>query len=78
MGILQVCVIRCGAGRLEISLAPIWDARTGWLPRWRVDQFQSREELMQCLISATYIPLFSSLLSIPSFRNRYCIDGGLW
>jgi len=48
------------------------------LTRWRNDiftDFQSREELIQCLICSCFIPFYDSFV-FPRFRNEVCIDGG--
>jgi hypothetical protein len=69
--ILPVDAHKLCSGRVHISLT-----------RWKdgknliVNQFESREELIQALICSSFVPCYSGFLP-PKFRGTYYWDGGL-
>nr|GME08981.1 patatin-like phospholipase domain-containing protein 2 isoform X1 [Ipomoea batatas]GME08984.1 patatin-like phospholipase domain-containing protein 2 isoform X1 [Ipomoea batatas]GME19549.1 patatin-like phospholipase domain-containing protein 2 isoform X1 [Ipomoea batatas] len=49
-----------------------------WRPRGLlVDQFDSKEDLINAVITSSFIPGYLAPRPVTMFRNRVCIDGGL-
>ncbi|MBA0679029.1 hypothetical protein Goari_010827 [Gossypium aridum] len=49
-----------------------------WRPRGLlVDQFDSREDLINAVITSSFIPGYVAARPAAIFRNRLCLDGGL-
>ncbi|XP_019173615.1 PREDICTED: patatin-like phospholipase domain-containing protein 2 isoform X1 [Ipomoea nil] len=64
--------IRCN-GRVRIAVTEIL-----WRPRGLlVDQFDSKEDLINAVITSSFIPGYLAPRPVTMFRNRVCIDGGL-
>ncbi|VFQ96321.1 unnamed protein product [Cuscuta campestris] len=65
--------IRCN-GRVRIAVTEIlW-----WRPRGLlVDQFDSKEDLINAVMTSSFIPGYLAPRPATMFRNRLCIDGGL-
>ncbi|KAK9678275.1 hypothetical protein RND81_11G200400 [Saponaria officinalis] len=64
--------IRC-SGRVRVAVTQIV-----WRPRGLlVDQFDSREDLINALITSSFIPGYLAPRPVTMFRNKVCIDGGL-
>lgn len=57
-------------GKLHISLTRFWGRKNVI-----VSQFDSREELLQALLCACWIPVFSGFMA-PKFRGVRYMDGG--
>lgn len=59
------------SGRLEVSVTPVWTFEDGVLNNWRVNTFESRKELIDCIVASCAI--------VPTFYKKHlCFDGGLW
>ncbi|XVE67347.1 hypothetical protein DITRI_Ditri08aG0153400 [Diplodiscus trichospermus] len=64
--------IRCN-GRVRVAVTQIL-----WKPRGLlVDQFDSKEDLINAVIASSFIPGYCGPSPATIFRNRLCIDGGL-
>ncbi|KAM3291101.1 patatin-like phospholipase domain-containing protein 2 [Capsicum chacoense] len=64
--------IRCN-GRVRVAVTQIL-----WRPRGLlVDQFDSREDLINAVFTSSFIPGYLAPRPATFFRNRLCIDGGL-
>ncbi|VEN48461.1 unnamed protein product [Callosobruchus maculatus] len=61
--------IRC-SGKLHVSLTRVHDGKNVV-----ISDFDSREELIQCLLASAFIPFFSGLIP-PKFRGVRYMDGG--
>ncbi|CAH1966930.1 unnamed protein product [Acanthoscelides obtectus] len=61
--------IRC-SGKLHVSLTRVHDGKNVV-----ISNFDSREELIQCLLASAFIPFFSGLIP-PKFRGVRYMDGG--
>ncbi|XP_031124819.1 patatin-like phospholipase domain-containing protein 2 [Ipomoea triloba] len=60
-------------GRVRIAVTEIL-----WRPRGLlVDQFDSKEDLINAVITSSFIPGYLAPRPVTMFRNRVCIDGGL-
>ncbi|XP_030475719.2 uncharacterized protein LOC115692889 [Syzygium oleosum] len=60
-------------GRVRIAVTQIL-----WRPRGLlVDQFDSREDLINAVVTSSFIPGYLAPRPATLFRNRLCIDGGL-
>ncbi|KAC9735352.1 hypothetical protein R6Q59_018564 [Mikania micrantha] len=60
-------------GRVRVAVTQIL-----WRPRGLlVDQFDSREDLINAVITSSFIPGYLAPRPAVLFRNRLCIDGGL-
>lgn len=60
-------------GRVRVAVTQIL-----WRPRaLLVDQFDSREDLIDAVITSSFIPGYLAPRPATMFRNRLCIDGGL-
>ncbi|KMT09083.1 hypothetical protein BVRB_6g131910 [Beta vulgaris subsp. vulgaris] len=63
---------RCN-GRVRVAVTQIV-----WRPRGLlVDQFDSKEDLINALFTSSFIPGYLAPRPATMFRNRLCIDGGL-
>nr|CAD7598163.1 unnamed protein product [Timema genevievae] len=58
------------SGKLHISLTRVYDGKNVV-----VNEFHSREELIQALLASSFIPVFSGILP-PKFRGIRYMDGG--
>ncbi|KAF8650824.1 hypothetical protein HU200_063731 [Digitaria exilis] len=64
--------IRCN-GRIRVAIT-----RLSWRPRGLlVDQFDSKEDVINAVITSSFIPGYLAPRPATFFRNRLCIDGGL-
>ncbi|CAH9079614.1 unnamed protein product [Cuscuta europaea] len=64
--------IRCN-GRVRIAITEIF-----WRPRsLLVDQFDSKEDLINAVMTSSFIPGYLAPRPAMMFRNRLCVDGGL-
>ncbi|XP_076907375.1 uncharacterized protein LOC143563800 [Bidens hawaiensis] len=60
-------------GRVRVAVTQIL-----WRPRGLlVDQFDSREDLINAVITSSFIPGYLAPKPATLFRNRLCVDGGL-
>ncbi|XP_021910008.1 uncharacterized protein LOC110823832 isoform X2 [Carica papaya] len=60
-------------GRVRVAVTQIF-----WRPRGLlVDQFDSKEDLINAVITSSFIPGYLAPRPATMFRNRLCIDGGL-
>ncbi|KAF5197844.1 Acyl transferase/acyl hydrolase/lysophospholipase superfamily protein [Thalictrum thalictroides] len=60
-------------GRVRVAVTQIL-----WRPRGLlVDQFDSKEDLINAVITSSFIPGYLAPTPATFFRNRVCIDGGL-
>ncbi|XP_073309216.1 uncharacterized protein [Primulina huaijiensis] len=60
-------------GRVRVAVTQIF-----WRPRGLlVDQFDSKEDLINAIITSSFIPGYLAPRPATMFRNRLCIDGGL-
>ncbi|XP_057544899.1 uncharacterized protein LOC130824040 [Amaranthus tricolor] len=63
---------RCN-GRIRVAVTQI-----GWRPKGLlIDQFDSREDLINALFTSSFIPGYLAPRPATMFRKRLCIDGGL-
>ncbi|KAI5661509.1 hypothetical protein M9H77_20832 [Catharanthus roseus] len=61
------------SGRVRVAVTQIL-----WRPRGLlVDQYDSREDLINAVITSSFIPGYLAPRPATVFRNRICIDGGL-
>uniref|UniRef100_A0A6M2EZW1 Patatin n=1 Tax=Populus davidiana TaxID=266767 RepID=A0A6M2EZW1_9ROSI len=64
--------VRCN-GRVRVAVTQIL-----WRPRGLlVDQFDSKEDLINAVVTSSFIPGYLAPRPATMFRNRLCIDGGL-
>ncbi|TVU24720.1 hypothetical protein EJB05_27173, partial [Eragrostis curvula] len=64
--------IRCN-GRIRIAITQL-----SWRPRGLlVDQFDSKEDVINAVVTSSFIPGYLAPRPATYFRNRLCIDGGL-
>ncbi|KAJ6394787.1 hypothetical protein OIU77_023896 [Salix suchowensis] len=60
-------------GRVRVAVTQIL-----WRPRGLlVDQFDSKEDLINAVVTSSFIPGYLAPRPATMFRNRLCIDGGL-
>lgn len=60
-------------GRVRVAVTQIL-----WRPRGLlVDQFDSKEDIINAVITSSFIPGYLSARPATMYRNRLCIDGGL-
>ncbi|XP_010534765.1 PREDICTED: patatin-like phospholipase domain-containing protein 3 [Tarenaya hassleriana] len=60
-------------GRIRVAITLI-----SWRPRGLlVDQFDSKRDLINAIVTSSFIPGYLSPRPATVFRNRLCIDGGL-
>ncbi|GER30443.1 patatin-like phospholipase domain-containing protein [Striga asiatica] len=60
-------------GRVRVAVTQIL-----WRPRGLlVDKFDSKEDLINAVITSSFIPVYLAPRPATMFRNRLCIDGGL-
>ncbi|XVF45739.1 hypothetical protein PTKIN_Ptkin02bG0230600 [Pterospermum kingtungense] len=60
-------------GRVRVAVTQIL-----WRPRGLlVDQFDSKEDLINAVVTSSFIPGYVAPRPATMFRNRLCIDGGL-
>ncbi|XP_047091002.1 patatin-like phospholipase domain-containing protein 4 [Lolium rigidum] len=64
--------IRCN-GRIRVAITQLSWRPTGLL----VDQFDSKEDVINAVITSSFIPGYLAPRPATFFRNRLCIDGGL-
>lgn len=69
-----VLFIQMCSGRLEVSITKLYCYREGWLSNLRVNTFESRDDLIQSVLTSCYLPLMQSA-SAGWFRDSMCIDG---
>ncbi|CAI9103897.1 OLC1v1002485C1 [Oldenlandia corymbosa var. corymbosa] len=61
------------SGRVRVAVTQLL-----WRPRGLlVDQFDSKEDLINAVITSSFIPGYLAPRPATMFRNRICIDGGL-
>ncbi|KAM7262633.1 hypothetical protein ACFE04_000316 [Oxalis oulophora] len=61
------------SGRVRVAVTQIF-----WRPRGLlVDQFDSKEDLINAVVTSSYIPGYLAPSPATRFRNRLCVDGGL-
>lgn len=61
------------SGRVRVAVTQIL-----WKPRGLlVDQFDSKEDLINAVITSSFVPGYLSPKPATMYRNRLCIDGGL-
>ncbi|KAH9751874.1 Patatin [Citrus sinensis] len=61
------------SGRVRVAVTQIL-----WRPRGLlVDQFDSKEDLINAVLTSSFIPGYLAPRPATMFRNRLCIDGGL-
>ncbi|CAI5478708.1 unnamed protein product [Closterium sp. Yama58-4] len=60
-------------GRIRVAVTQVFGSPRGVL----VDQFDSREDLIDALITSSFVPGYLEPRPATRFRNRLCIDGGL-
>ncbi|XP_054803354.1 uncharacterized protein LOC129306674 [Prosopis cineraria] len=64
--------VRCN-GRVRVAVTQLL-----WRPRGLlVDQFESREDLVNAVFTSSFIPGYLAPRPATMFRNRLCMDGGL-
>ncbi|CAL4987639.1 unnamed protein product [Urochloa decumbens] len=64
--------IRCN-GRIRVAITQL-----SWRPRGLlVDQFASKEDVINAVVTSSFIPGYLAPRPATYFRNRLCIDGGL-
>ncbi|VAH49746.1 unnamed protein product [Triticum turgidum subsp. durum] len=64
--------IRCN-GRIRVAITQL-----SWRPRGLlVDQFDSKEDVINAIITSSFIPGYLAPRPATLFRNRLCVDGGL-
>eukprot|EP00475_Leptophrys_vorax_P027253 TRINITY_DN38857_c0_g1_i1.p1 TRINITY_DN38857_c0_g1~~TRINITY_DN38857_c0_g1_i1.p1 ORF type:complete len:653 (-),score=-19.68 TRINITY_DN38857_c0_g1_i1:435-2393(-) len=63
---------RC-CGRIRVAVTQVFGTPRGVL----VDQFDSRADLIDALITSSFVPGYLEPRPATRFRNRICVDGGL-
>ncbi|KAK3286704.1 hypothetical protein CYMTET_5747 [Cymbomonas tetramitiformis] len=63
-------------GRLEVSLTQLYCSSRGYLANWQVENFDSRQDLINSILTSSYLPFLQDFKS-GFFRGRWCLDGGL-
>ncbi|KAL6654129.1 hypothetical protein ACP70R_007594 [Stipagrostis hirtigluma subsp. patula] len=64
--------IRCN-GRIRVAITQL-----SWRPRGLlIDQFDSKQDVINAVITSSFIPGYLAPRPATFFRNRLCIDGGL-
>ncbi|CAI7855342.1 unnamed protein product [Closterium sp. NIES-54] len=64
--------IKC-SGRIRVAITQVFGSPRGWL----VDAFESKEDLIDALITSSFVPGYLEPRATTSFRNRTCVDGGI-
>ncbi|XP_031492808.1 uncharacterized protein LOC116259233 [Nymphaea colorata] len=60
-------------GRIRVGVTQVFGRPRGLL----VDQFDSRKDLIDAVITSSFIPGYIAPRPVTMYRNRICIDGGL-
>ncbi|GJP52090.1 hypothetical protein CLOM_g11193 [Closterium sp. NIES-68] len=60
-------------GRIRVAVTQVFGSPRGVL----VDQFDSRADLIDALITSSFVPGYLEPRPATRFRNRLCVDGGL-
>lgn len=61
------------SGRIRVAVTQLFRRPRGLL----VDKFDSKEDLINSLITSSFIPGYLAPAPATWFRDRYCVDGGL-
>jgi len=64
------------SGRLNVSIVRI-NRQRPFLESVFVNEFHSREDLIQALLTSSHVPLYMNTKVTSEFRGRTCVDGGL-
>ncbi|MCI12674.1 patatin, partial [Trifolium medium] len=65
-------------GEFECTSVAVAVTQLLWRPRGLlVDQFDSKEDLINAVFTSSFIPGYLAPKPATMFRNRLCIDGGL-
>ncbi|GJP41376.1 hypothetical protein CLOM_g1048 [Closterium sp. NIES-68] len=64
--------IKC-SGRIRVAITQVFGSPRGLL----VDAFESKEDLVDALITSSFVPGYLEPRAATSFRNRMCVDGGI-
>eukprot|EP00252_Welwitschia_mirabilis_P000871 TRINITY_DN1084_c0_g1_i4.p1 TRINITY_DN1084_c0_g1~~TRINITY_DN1084_c0_g1_i4.p1 ORF type:complete len:360 (+),score=49.23 TRINITY_DN1084_c0_g1_i4:251-1330(+) len=60
-------------GRIRVAITQVFRSPRALL----VDQFDSKEDLINALFTSSFIPGYLAPRPVTVFRNRICVDGGL-
>jgi len=63
------------SGRLTISILPL-DPRN-MLNQKMVSDFQSTDDLVEAVLTSSFIPLYLAPTFAKRYRNEWCVDGGI-
>ncbi|CAI7834511.1 unnamed protein product [Closterium sp. NIES-53] len=58
---------------VPVAITQVFGSPRGWL----VDAFESKEDLIDALITSSFVPGYLEPRATTSFRNRTCVDGGI-
>jgi hypothetical protein len=61
------------SGRIRVAITQVFRSPIALL----IDQFDSKEDLINAVITSSFIPGYLAPTPVTIFRNRICIDGGL-
>eukprot|EP00897_Mesotaenium_endlicherianum_P009335 jgi/Mesen1/842/ME000112S10989 len=61
------------SGRIRVAVTQVFASPRGLL----VDSFDSREDLINALITSSFVPGFLDAKPMTKFRNHFCVDGGI-
>ncbi|KAG0504265.1 hypothetical protein KC19_N000100 [Ceratodon purpureus] len=60
-------------GKIRVAVTQVFRSPRGLL----VDYFESREDLINALLTSCFIPGYLAPRPVTIFRNRICVDGGI-
>ncbi|KAJ7211881.1 hypothetical protein O6H91_Y477900 [Diphasiastrum complanatum] len=61
------------SGRVRVAITQVFRSPRGLL----IDQFDSKDDLINALITSSFIPGYLAPRPVTLFRNRVCVDGGI-
>ncbi len=64
------------SGRLHVSIVRV-NKKPPFLESVFVNEFRSREDLIQALLTSSHVPLYMDTKVTSEFRGRTCVDGGI-
>ena len=64
------------SGRLNVSVVQC-STRKPFLRSVYVNEFESKDDLIQALLTSSHVPLYMNTRVTSTFRGQTCVDGGL-
>ena len=64
------------SGRLNVSVVQC-STRKPFLRSVYVNEFESKDDLVQALLTSSHVPLYMNTRVTSTFRGQTCVDGGL-